>query len=94
MWRSLVRLGGVHDIRAVAGDEREVKADRLRVADDLDRGDVERELVRAFAGGADAGIEVELRIGMRAVVRVVAVSQPSTVCACAAVAARRRRTTA
>src|SRR6185369_18044494 len=57
-----MRLRRVHDIRGITADENQVKADRLRLAHDLERRDVERDLIRAVCGRADAGEEVQARL--------------------------------
>src|SRR5207245_2270441 len=71
-----LRLRRVHDVRAVAGDEREMKSDGPGVLDQLEGGEIEAELIRALRRRAGAGDEIVA--GLRGP-RVIAVDEAADV---------------
>src|SRR5207248_876889 len=64
------RLAEVEDVRARAVDAGHVEAHGLGRRRDVDRGDVQIELVRALGGRAGARVEVALRVAPAGAVEV------------------------
>ena len=73
--RRAARLRQMDDFRAAASDQRQMDTDRLRVADDLDRSEIEAELIGPLPGRARSRDEVIVRLRTVRVPDIIAVDE-------------------